>query len=69
MSACWCRPCPDAYGKGAREASLIDMMNDGVEDLRSKYIKLIYQEYVSGDLRDPVLPPGGSLMSLSLWFK
>uniref|UniRef100_A0A8C5CXG3 Glutathione S-transferase n=1 Tax=Gadus morhua TaxID=8049 RepID=A0A8C5CXG3_GADMO len=37
-----------AYGKDSREASLIDMMNDGVEDLRSKYIKLIYQEYDTG---------------------
>ncbi|XP_067312801.1 glutathione S-transferase P-like [Pseudorasbora parva] len=37
-----------AYGKNDCEASLIDMMNDGVEDLRSKYIKLIYQEYETG---------------------
>lgn len=35
-----------AYGKDAKEASLIDMMNDGVEDLRLKYGRLIYQEYV-----------------------
>ncbi|XP_067314188.1 glutathione S-transferase P [Pseudorasbora parva] len=37
-----------AYGKSDCEASLIDMMNDGVEDLRLKYIKLIYQEYETG---------------------
>nr|WEM32060.1 glutathione S-transferase pi [Mylopharyngodon piceus] len=37
-----------AYGKNDCEASLIDMMNDGVEDLRLKYIKMIYQEYETG---------------------
>ncbi|XP_026064928.1 glutathione S-transferase P [Carassius auratus] len=37
-----------AYGKNDCEASLIDMMNDAVEDLRLKYIKLIYQEYDTG---------------------
>ncbi|KAM4615484.1 glutathione S-transferase P-like [Polymixia lowei] len=37
-----------AYGKDAKEAALIDMMNDGVEDLRLKYGKLIYQEYDTG---------------------
>jgi len=37
-----------AYGKDVREAALIDMMNDGVEDLRMKYLKLIYQEYETG---------------------
>ncbi|XP_062332516.1 glutathione S-transferase P-like [Osmerus eperlanus] len=37
-----------AYGKDAKEASLIDMMNDGVEDLRLKYGRLIYQEYETG---------------------
>ncbi|XP_051715773.1 glutathione S-transferase P isoform X2 [Ctenopharyngodon idella] len=37
-----------AYGKNDTEASLIDMMNDGVEDLRLKYIKMIYQEYETG---------------------
>ncbi|XP_071767530.1 glutathione S-transferase P-like [Centroberyx gerrardi] len=37
-----------AYGKDAREAALIDMMNDGVTDLRSKYGKLIYEEYETG---------------------
>ncbi len=39
-----------AYGKNDCEASLIDMMNDSVEDLRLKYIKMIYQEYVSSDV-------------------
>lgn len=37
----------DAYGKDGKEAALIDMMCDGVEDLRLKYAKMIYQEYVS----------------------
>ncbi|KAB5565415.1 hypothetical protein PHYPO_G00241210 [Pangasianodon hypophthalmus] len=37
-----------AYGKNDSEAALIDMFNDGVEDLRIKYIKLIYQEYETG---------------------
>ncbi|XP_028816075.1 glutathione S-transferase P [Denticeps clupeoides] len=37
-----------AYGSNDTQASLIDMMNDGVEDLRLKYLKLIYQEYDTG---------------------
>ncbi|XP_056625489.1 glutathione S-transferase P-like [Triplophysa dalaica] len=37
-----------AYGKNDHEAAHIDMMNDGVEDLRLKYMKLIYQEYETG---------------------
>jgi len=37
-----------ACGKDGKEAALIDMMNDGVEDLRLKYGKLIYQEYETG---------------------
>ncbi|TST47762.1 Glutathione S-transferase P [Bagarius yarrelli] len=37
-----------AYGKNDEEAALIDMFNDGVEDLRIKYLKLIYQEYETG---------------------
>nr|ALM01490.1 glutathione S-transferase [Paramisgurnus dabryanus] len=37
-----------AYGKNDSEAALIDMMNDGVEDLRLKYLKMIYQEYETG---------------------
>ncbi|XP_053307174.1 glutathione S-transferase P [Spea bombifrons] len=36
------------YGKQPNDASLIDMMNDGVEDLRLKYIRLIYQNYEEG---------------------
>ncbi|KAM9148989.1 glutathione S-transferase P [Pangshura tecta] len=36
------------YGKDQREAALLDMVNDGVEDLRLKYIQLIYQNYESG---------------------
>ncbi|XP_056409678.1 glutathione S-transferase P 1-like [Hyla sarda] len=36
------------YGKNPREATLIDMVNDGVEDLRLKYIRMIYQNYENG---------------------
>ncbi|XP_039614181.1 glutathione S-transferase P-like isoform X2 [Polypterus senegalus] len=36
------------YGKNDEEHALIDMMNDAVEDLRLKYIKLIYQNYDAG---------------------
>ncbi|XP_060031913.1 glutathione S-transferase P [Erinaceus europaeus] len=36
------------YGKDQREAALIDMANDGVEDLRSKYAALIYTNYEAG---------------------
>nr|ACI68586.1 Glutathione S-transferase P 1 [Salmo salar]ADM16185.1 Glutathione S-transferase P 1 [Salmo salar] len=43
----------DAYGKDGKEATLIDMMCDGVEDLRLKYGKMIYQEYDTG--KDPYI--------------
>ncbi|XP_053253647.1 glutathione S-transferase P [Podarcis raffonei] len=36
------------YGQDAREATLLDMVNDGVEDLRVKYGRLIYQNYEGG---------------------
>ncbi|XP_063814603.1 glutathione S-transferase P 1-like [Pseudophryne corroboree] len=36
------------YGKNSDEATLIDMVNDGVEDLRLKYLRLIYQNYDDG---------------------
>ncbi|KAM4636641.1 glutathione S-transferase P 1-like [Discoglossus pictus] len=36
------------YGKQTLEASFIDMANDGVEDLRLKYVRLIYQNYENG---------------------
>uniref|UniRef100_A0A2I3H0H0 Glutathione S-transferase P n=1 Tax=Nomascus leucogenys TaxID=61853 RepID=A0A2I3H0H0_NOMLE len=35
------------YGKDQREAALVDMVNDGVEDLRCKYLSLIYTNYIS----------------------
>uniref|UniRef100_A0A6Q2Y190 Glutathione S-transferase n=1 Tax=Esox lucius TaxID=8010 RepID=A0A6Q2Y190_ESOLU len=38
----------DAYGKDGDEAALVDMMCDGVEDFRLKYVKMIYQEYDTG---------------------
>ncbi|XP_004383950.2 glutathione S-transferase P [Trichechus manatus latirostris] len=36
------------YGKNPREAALVDVVNDGVEDLRSKYVTLIYTNYEAG---------------------
>ncbi|KAM8970226.1 glutathione S-transferase P [Sarcophilus harrisii] len=36
------------YGKDNREAALLDIANDGVEDLRLKYGRLIYQNYDEG---------------------
>ncbi|CAI9610517.1 unnamed protein product [Staurois parvus] len=36
------------YGKTPVEAAQIDMVNDGVEDLRLKYVRLIYQNYENG---------------------
>nr|XP_033776265.1 glutathione S-transferase P [Geotrypetes seraphini] len=38
----------DLYGKNAKEAALIDMANDGVEDMRVKYLRFIYQNYEDG---------------------
>ncbi|XP_059959715.1 glutathione S-transferase P isoform X3 [Mesoplodon densirostris] len=35
------------YGKDQREAALLDVVNDGVEDLRCKYGTLIYTNYIS----------------------
>lgn len=40
-------PAPGLYGKDQREAALVDVVNDGVEDLRCKYATLIYTNYVS----------------------
>jgi len=36
------------YGKDHREAALLDVVNDGVEDLRCKYVMLIYTNYEAG---------------------
>ncbi|XP_011842419.1 PREDICTED: glutathione S-transferase P isoform X4 [Mandrillus leucophaeus] len=41
-------PTPGLYGKDQREAALVDMVNDGVEDLRCKYASLIYTNYEAG---------------------
>ncbi|XP_029430469.1 glutathione S-transferase P isoform X2 [Rhinatrema bivittatum] len=38
----------NCYGKNTQEAALIDMVNDGVEDLLLKYAKMIYQNYEDG---------------------
>lgn len=42
---------PGLYGKDQREAALVDVVNDGVEDLRCKYATLIYTNYVSPGTR------------------
>ncbi|XP_027974182.1 glutathione S-transferase P-like isoform X1 [Eumetopias jubatus] len=36
------------YGKDAREAALVDMVNDGVEDIRRHCSQLIYRSYEEG---------------------
>ncbi|XP_059154693.1 glutathione S-transferase P 1-like isoform X3 [Physella acuta] len=36
------------YGSNDEEASLIDMINDGIEDLRVKYLTMIYKNYENG---------------------
>nr|KAF6324580.1 glutathione S-transferase pi 1 [Myotis myotis] len=41
-------PAPGLYGKDQREAALVDVVNDGVEDLRCKYATLIYTNYEAG---------------------
>uniref|UniRef100_A0A671G6X8 Glutathione S-transferase P n=1 Tax=Rhinolophus ferrumequinum TaxID=59479 RepID=A0A671G6X8_RHIFE len=37
------------YGKDQREVALMDMVNDSMEDLRSKYVTLIYTNYEAGN--------------------
>ena len=37
---------PGLYGKNDTEATQIDMLNDQEEDLRLRYVILIYQQYV-----------------------
>jgi len=50
------------YGVNAEEAAYVDMIVDGVEDLRNKYAALIYKNYETGkdkyiaDLKDQLLP-------------
>ncbi|XP_078506651.1 glutathione S-transferase P 1-like isoform X3 [Lissotriton helveticus] len=38
----------DLYGKNSKEAALIDMANDGLEDLRQKFAKFFFQEWDTG---------------------
>lgn len=53
-------PCAGLYGKDLKEATLLDVANDGVEDLRRKYIHLIFQNYVSkGAGQTPWMGRGG----------
>lgn len=37
----------DLYGNGDVEATMVDMIHEGHNDLRKKYITMIYQNYVS----------------------
>ncbi|XP_004394107.1 PREDICTED: glutathione S-transferase P-like [Odobenus rosmarus divergens] len=39
------------YGKDEREAALVDMVNDGVEDIRRHCSRLIYRSYEEGKAR------------------
>lgn len=51
---CHLLSCPSGlYGEDAKEAALLDMVNDGVEDLRIKYARLIYHNYVRGIIGEP----------------
>ena len=38
---------PGLYGSSEQETTLIDILNDGVEDLRKQYTTMIYKNYVS----------------------
>ncbi|XP_078530025.1 glutathione S-transferase P 1-like isoform X1 [Lissotriton helveticus] len=38
----------DLYGKNNKEAALIDMANDGAEDVREKFYKCLYVEWETG---------------------
>lgn len=38
----------DVYGKNNKEAALIDMANDGLEDMREKFYKCVYTEWETG---------------------
>nr|ACJ03598.1 pi-class glutathione S-transferase [Cipangopaludina cathayensis] len=38
----------DLYGSSLQSQAKIDMLNDGVEDVRNTYVKLIYQNYEAG---------------------
>lgn len=58
-------PCPGLYGKDQKEAALVDMVNDGVEDLRCKYATLIYTNYVSAQARGGHPGPRKGLASFS----
>lgn len=37
----------DLYGADIKQASILDMMNSAVEDIRGAYVRMIYQNYVS----------------------
>lgn len=57
------------YGSNDIEAANIDMLNDGVEDIYSKYITLIYRNFEDGkeDFISNVLP--NWLVSFEKWLK
>lgn len=40
--------CPALFGKDQQEVALADLVNDGIMDLHSKYLILIYTSYKAG---------------------
>ncbi|XP_077913851.1 glutathione S-transferase P-like isoform X2 [Halichoerus grypus] len=54
------------YGKDQREVALVDMVNDGVEDVRRHCSWLIYRSYVSTQGRGPGAHPGQACWGLPL---
>lgn len=43
---------PGLYGKDQREAALIDMMDEAIQDLLNKYVKLMFEKDVSVQMYD-----------------
>ena len=74
---CFCQVCkaavlccflPGLYGSNDQVAARIDELNDGVEDLRCAYVKLIYKEYVSIVYIDSVASLSDTIIYLNLFF-
>ncbi|XP_044775464.1 glutathione S-transferase P-like [Neomonachus schauinslandi] len=54
--------CPALFRKDQRSVALVDVVNDGIKDLRSKYVILIYTSYEACK-EECVKPPPGHLKS------
>ncbi|KAF3823764.1 hypothetical protein GH733_007232, partial [Mirounga leonina] len=54
--------CPALFRKDQRSVALVDVVNDGLKDLRSKYVILIYTSYEACK-EECVKPPPGHLKS------